>query len=323
MTASAIRLGGWAVADASRAAGQLAQALALHAAAWALALLAWRAAPVLGAIAALPVAALTVRLFILQHDCGHGSFFPDRRWNRWTGRALALLTFTPFAYWRRFHALHHATSGRLDRRGEFDFRTLTLGEYRAMRPAARLGYRIYRHPLVLFGILPPVAFLVAYRLPWFAPRDWRRERHSILLTDAALLGFWGAVGWLAGWPAVVTIAGTAIVIASCGGFWLFFVQHQFEEGYWSEPGDWAFEAAGLHGSSCLQLPPLFRWITGDIGIHHLHHLDPRIPNYRLRDCDAAHRDLAGVSRFGWRDGVRCTRLALWDEAAGRMVPFPS
>ena len=218
MTAPAIRLGGWAVADAARAAGQLAQALALHAAAWALALLAWRAAPVLGAIAALPVAALTVRLFILQHDCGHGSFFPDRRWNRWTGRGLALLTFTPFAYWRRFHALHHATSGRLDRRGEFDFRTLTLREYQAMRPAARLAYCIYRHPLVLFGVLPPLAFLVAYRLPWFAPRDWRRERHSILLTDAALLAFWGAVGWLAGWAAVVTIAGTAIVIASCGGF---------------------------------------------------------------------------------------------------------
>ena len=322
MTATAIRLDGWAVADASRAAGQLGLALVLHAAAWGLALLAWSAAPALGAIAAIPVAALTVRLFILQHDCGHGSFFPDRRWNRWTGRGLALLTFTPFAYWRRYHALHHATSGRLDRRGEFDFRTLTTREYGALPPVGRLAYRTYRHPLVLFGVLPPLAFLVAYRLPWFAPREWRRERRSIVLTDLALLAFWGGAGWLAGWAAVGTIAGTSVVIAACGGFWLFYVQHQFEQGYWSEPEGWAFAAAGLHGSSCLELPPLLRWITGDIGIHHLHHLDPRIPNYRLRDCDRAHPDLPGVRRFGWRDGLRSTRLALWDEAGQRMVPFP-
>ena len=176
---------------------------------------------------------------------------------------------------------------------------------------------------MLFGLMPPLAFLVAYRLPWSAPRGWRRERHSIVLTDAALLVFWGAAGWLAGWAAVATITGTAILVASCGGFWLFFVQHQFEQGYWAGPAGWAFEAAGLHGSSCLQLPPLFRWITGDIGVHHLHHLDPRIPNYRLRECDAAHRHLPGVHRFGWRDGLRCTRLALWDEAAGRMVPLPA
>lgn len=268
---------------------------------------------------AVPAAGFLLRSFIVFHDCCHGSFFASRAASTWVGRFTGLLVFTPFAAWRHSHAVHHATAGDLDRRGEGDVPTMTVAEYEAASPAARLGYRLFRNPLVLFGLGPIWSFVVY-------PRIWRRSmrtrvRNSVLLTNAVLAATLAAVVWLVGWQAFLLVQTPLVLLAGGAGVWLFFVQHQFEDTYWESGEQWSYADAALRGSSYLKLPQPLQWFSGNIGLHHVHHLSARVPNYRLQ---AAHDDLAvfrDVPVLGVRDALRAPRLKLWDEERGRIVTF--
>jgi omega-6 fatty acid desaturase (delta-12 desaturase) len=270
---------------------------------------------------ALPLAGFVMRIFSIQHDCGHGSFFRSRIANDWTGRALSVLTLVPYSYWRSAHAIHHATVGRLDRRGMGDVDVSTAREYGEMSWLQRLGYRAYRNPLVLFGIGPSYQFYLRFRIPVNLPEPAREARNSILAMNLALLAIGITVHATLGLPAFLCLYLPTMSIAAAAGICLFYVHHNFEETYWANPPDWSLRDASLDGSSYLALPRWLQWFAGHTGIHHVHHLCPRIPNYRLAECMEAHPDLRARNRLALRDVVRCIRLGLWDEDAGRLVSF--
>jgi omega-6 fatty acid desaturase (delta-12 desaturase) len=270
---------------------------------------------------ALPAAALLIRLFIIQHDCGHGSFFKARWANDLLGRVIGVLTLTPYTFWRRSHAIHHATSGNLSRRGVGDVDTLTVREYLARPWWGRLAYRLYRHPLVMFVVGPAYQFLLRHRVPTGHPiRQWANWL-SVLGTNAALAAIVllmaftiGLVPFLVGYLPVILLAGSI-------GMWLFYVQHQFEDTYWEAEPCWDFHDAALQGCSFYDLPGLLRWITGHIGFHHIHHLSSKVPNYRLADCFAQNPELWVAKRLSLRDSLKCPRLTLWDEESRKLVSF--
>jgi omega-6 fatty acid desaturase (delta-12 desaturase) len=276
--------------------------------------------PLMALALALPAAGFLVRLFIIQHDCAHGSFFPSRVANETLGTLLGVLTLTPHQYWTRTHALHHAGSGNLDERGWGDIDTLTVREYLRLNRWRRLAYRLCRHPLVLFGIGPSFHFVIKHRLPWIVPAAWRRERASILATDLALLALLALALATIGLPRVLLVQAPITAISGACGVWLFYVQHQFERAYWRPGRDWSFEAAGLSGSSYYALPRPLQWLTGSIGLHHIHHLSPRVPSYRLQACLEQTPELR-VPPLTLRASLRCAGLALWDETAGVLVSF--
>jgi omega-6 fatty acid desaturase (delta-12 desaturase) len=270
---------------------------------------------------AIPAAFFVVRAFMIQHDCGHGSFFRSAWVNDAVGSALGVLTLMPYGAWRRDHAVHHATSGHLDRRGVGDVTTLTVAEYRARSTWQRLLYRIYRHPVVLFGIGPAYVLLVRYRLPFGKRLGDRRAWLSILGTNAAasaaaavLAVFIGPIEVLAGW-------GTVMLLATAIGVWFFYVQHQFEDTYWHRGANWDFHAAAVEGSSFYDLPGLLHWLTASIGFHHIHHLASKIPNYRLRACFKENPELHRAKRLTLWTSLKSVRLALWDEERGKLVSF--
>lgn len=268
---------------------------------------------------AVPAAGFLLRSFIVFHDCCHGSFFASRAANTWVGRFTGLLVFTPFASWRHSHAVHHATAGDLDRRGEGDVPTMTVAEYHAASPGVRLGYRLFRNPLVLFGLGPIWSFVVYPRLMKKAMRP--RIRNSVLITNVVLAAALAALIWLIGWQAFLLVQTPLVLIAGGAGVWLFFVQHQFEDTYWESGEQWTYADAALRGSSYLKLPQPLQWFSGNIGLHHVHHLSARVPNYHLQ---AAHDDLAvfrDVPVLGVGDALRAPRLKLWDEESGQIVTF--
>lgn len=270
---------------------------------------------------AIPGGGLLVRFFIIQHDCGHGSFFSSQAANTWTGRILSLLTITPYALWRREHAQHHATSGNLEKRGVGDIDTLTVKEWRALTAWGKLRYRIYRHPLFLFGLGVPVFFAIIQRLPWFHPYPMRETWRSVMGLNVALLAVWGTIGWIVGYDRLFWIAWPMLHIATASGGWLFFIQHQFEDTVWEESDDWTFQVAALHGSSYYALHPVLNWFTGSIGLHHIHHLNSMIPNYRLDECLGASPELRALNRVTLWESLGCARLKLWDEDKRRLVTF--
>jgi omega-6 fatty acid desaturase (delta-12 desaturase) len=272
-------------------------------------------------IAAVPAAGFLVRLFILAHDCGHGSFFPYRWANDTVGSALGILTLTPYHRWRKHHAIHHATSGDLDRRGFGDVYMLTVREYLKLPPLRQWAYRVHCHPLVLFGIGPFLYFVVWQRLT-FEPRTWKKERRSVWLTNTGLLVCGAAIAWLIGLGPFLAVHMPIVALASSAGVWLFFVQHHFPETYWRRTGQWSYAAAGLQGSSCYQLPGILQWLTANIGIHHIHHLDSRIPNYNLRACFDENPEFQQVYRLTIRESLSCARLNLWDEETRELVEIP-
>ena len=274
---------------------------------------------------ALPAAALTVRAFIIQHDCGHGSFLPSRRANDAVGRFCSLLTWTPYAHWRRQHAQHHGAWNDLDRRdgrgSDIYSACLTVQEYRALGPWRRRWHRLLRHPAVALLLLPPFIFLALYRTPFDTPAAWRKERRSVWTTNLALLALNGALGLLLGFGPAALVALAVMVPASIVGVWLFSLQHHFEGASWSRHAEWDPVTAAMEGSSFLKLPRALQWLTGSIGFHHVHHLAPRVPNYRLEECHLAHPAFAAVRVLTLKDGLRASRYVLWDECAGRMVTF--
>jgi omega-6 fatty acid desaturase (delta-12 desaturase) len=270
-------------------------------------------------VIALPASGFLMRTFILFHDCSHGSFLPSKRANAWLGMVLGLFVYAPFLRWRHDHAIHHATSGDLDRRGGGDVHTLTVAEYHALAPRSRLAYRLFRNPLIMFGIGPIVALLVGPRL---IARDARpRMRRSVIGTNLALAVLVGVLCLLLGWSQFLLIQAPTVMLAGSAGIWLFYVQHQFEDAYWEDAASWSYADAALRGSSYLKLPKLLQFFSGNIGLHHVHHLNSRIPNYNLQrahDETAIFRDVPILSL---RDGMRSVRLKLWDEERRRMVTF--
>jgi len=307
--------------DAARAVGQLVTTTALLLASaaglfWGLAQGFWPAL-----LLVMPAALFMVRLFIIQHDCGHGSYFRSPRANNMLGILLGIVTMMPYRAWRRDHAVHHAGCGNLARRGIGDVTTLTVTEYRASSRRRRLAYRLYRHPFVLFAV-GPIYLLLRYRLFTTNPFRDRASWLGILGTDAAAAtlaagaaALIGPVAFLAGW-------GSVLLLASAIGVWLFYVQHQFEETYWCSAALWDFQAAALKGSSFYDLPRFLHWLTGSIGFHHIHHLASRIPNYRLRACFDENPELQhGAKRVTLWGSLKSTRLALWDENTQKLVSF--
>jgi len=267
--------------------------------------------------------AFLVRLFILQHDCGHRSFFRSRRANDVVGMFLSLLTFTPYHCWRREHAVHHATSGDLDRRGlGGEIETMTVREYQQAGRWRRFGYRLYRSPLVLLVIGPVLHFVIRQRFAFDLPKTWKHERLSVYLTNLAIGGLTLLMVWLLGWRTLLLIHGPVVVVASSLGVWMFYVQHQYEEAYWRSHDGWDYVAAALAGSSHYHLPRVLQWFTANIGLHHLHHLDSRIPNYLLPKCLADHPELQAECSLSLAASFSCLSLKLWDEDQGRLVGFP-
>jgi omega-6 fatty acid desaturase (delta-12 desaturase) len=270
-------------------------------------------------VLALPTAGFLVRTFIVFHDCGHGSMLPSKRANAYLGRLTGFLVLAPFGRWRHDHAVHHASSGDLERRGVGDVLTLTVSEYQARSPRGRLAYRLIRNPLIMFGIGPVIAMMVGPRL---ASRSQRpRMRNSVLGTDAALVAVVGALCLWLGWATFLLVWAPAAMLAGSAGIWLFYVQHQFEDAYWQSTDDWDYAEAALQGASYLRLPKVLQFFTGNIGLHHVHHLNARVPNYNLQRAHDDNPIFHDVPTLSLWDGLRAVRLKLWDEDSGKMVTF--
>ena len=266
-----------------------------------------------------PAAGFLVRTFVVFHDCAHGSLLPSKRANRSVGRLLGLFVLSPFERWRHDHAIHHATSGDLERRGVGDIVTLTVGEYRARRWSGRLAYRLLRNPVVMFGLGPIIAMVIGPRIATRSQRP--RMRHSVLGTDVVLVLVIGGLGWLIGWQSFLIVWAPSAILAGSVGIWLFYVQHQFEDAYWQSAADWDYSAAALRGSSYLKLPRVLQFFTGNIGLHHVHHLNSRIPNYNLQRAHDENAIFRQVPTLSLWDGLRSVRLKLWDEEHGKLVTF--
>jgi omega-6 fatty acid desaturase (delta-12 desaturase) len=275
----------------------------------------------LSLLLAVLAAGFLVRLFIIQHDCGHGTLFRKRATNDWVGRVIGVLTLTPYDYWRRTHATHHATCGNLTRRGMGDITTLTLQEYQSCSFLGRLRYRVYRHPLVLFALGPAFLYLLQQRLPVGLMRDGWGPWLSTMATNAGILVTFSLLIWLMGLKAFLMVHIPIVVLAASFGVWLFYVQHQFEETWWDSNTDWNVHEAALHGSSHYDLPAVLRWFTGNIGMHHVHHLCSQIPYYRLPRTLRDHPALIHVNRMTLIESFRCVLFTLWDEDQRRLISF--
>ncbi|MGZ3216021.1 fatty acid desaturase [Paracoccus sp. T5] len=262
-----------------------------------------------------------VRIFCIQHDCGHASFFRNRTVQDWVGRALGVLTLTPYDVWKRTHSLHHAQHGNLDQRGIGDVMTLTVSEYRSRSRFGRLMYRLYRHPFVLFVLGPTYLFILQNRLPIGLMRAGSQFWISALGTNLALAAILGLMIWLGGPAPVLLIFLPTSMVAGTIGVWLFYVQHQFEETHWAKGDDWQLHEAALAGSSHYVLPQPLRWLSANIGIHHVHHLYSRIPFYRLPEILRDHSELASAQRLTPLESLRSVNLHLWDEKLGRLMSF--
>ncbi len=268
---------------------------------------------------AIPAAAFLVRLFLIQHDCGHNAFFETRQLNDWVGRTLGVLTMTPYAVWRHSHAVHHASAGNLDERGIGDIKTLTIPEYRALSPLQRFRYRLYRHPLVMFGIGPAALFLFMHRLPLGQMQHGWKPWASAMGTNLAIVAAASAVMAVIGVEAFLIVHLPIVAIGASMGVWLFYVQHQFEDTHWSVPPEWSHEEAALYGSSHYDLPGGLKWLTAYIGVHHVHHLASRIPYYRLPEVLRDFPELLDVRRITVAESIACVKLKLWDPERKRLV----
>jgi omega-6 fatty acid desaturase (delta-12 desaturase) len=268
---------------------------------------------------AVPATGFLVRTYIVFHDCTHGSFLASKRANHWLGTGLGLLLFTTFAAWRHNHAVHHATAGDLDRRGVGDVATKSVAEFRAMTPRAQFGYRLYRNPFFMFCLGPILGMVIQARLVPASSRP--RIRRAIVVTNVALAAMIAALCLTIGWQEYLLVQTPLVLCAGATGIWLFYVQHQFEDVYWETGEDWSYADAALRGSSYLKLPKVLQWFTGNIGLHHVHHLSARIPNYNLQRAHDDNPIFHEVPTLTFADGIRAVRLKLYDEERRRMVTF--
>lgn len=270
-----------------------------------------------------PLAALAggllVRVFIIFHDCGHGSFFKSRHANDAVGFLSGILTFTPYYHWRWEHAIHHSSAGHLDRRGTGDVWTLTVQEYLESSRWKKFAYRLARNPIVLFVVAPLFLFLVRQRFP--SPKASQRERHSVYAMNAAILGMAVGLSWVFGLKAYLLIQLVILMVGGAAGVWLFYVQHQFEGVYWERGEDWSYTAAALQGSSFYKLPRVLQWFSGNIGFHHIHHLSPRIPNYNLERCHKADPLFQQVKPITFLSSMKSITFRLWDEKRKKLIGY--
>ena len=274
-----------------------------------------------GLVLTVPAAGFLLRLFMIQHDCGHGSFFAHRHADDWIGRVIGVLTLTPYDYWRRAHAEHHASAGNLEHRGIGDIATHTVAEYRALSPLGRFGYRLYRNPIVMFGIGPIWLFLIKQRLPFGMMRSGAGPWVSTMATNVGIAVAAGLMMWVAGPGTFLLVHLPVVLMAGATGIWLFYVQHQFEDTHWDQPENWKFQDAALHGSSHYDLPLVLRWLTGNIGIHHVHHLSSRVPYYRLPEVLRDYPELRNIGRITIWQSLHCVKLVLWDESKRKLISF--
>lgn len=270
---------------------------------------------------AIPAGAFLVRIFLVQHDCGHGAFFKSKKVNDWVGRIAGVVTLTPYAVWARSHAVHHASTGKLEDRGVGDINTLTVKEFAELSPIKKLAYKIYRNPIIMFVIGPSFIFLLDNRIP---PEFQRKELNywiSAMGTNLATLALAGVVIYLVGWGPFLMVQLPITVFAASLGVWMFYVQHQFEDAFWQEEKDWDLHEAALYGSSYYALPTWLSWLTGNIGIHHVHHLYSKIPFYRLPHVLNDNPELKSVRRITIRESFSTVKLRLWDEKQKKLVSF--
>jgi len=298
---------------------QIVNTLVPYAALWYLMYLAvqvswWIAVPL-----AVLAGAFLVRVFIIFHDCGHGSFFKSRQANDTLGVITGMLTLTPYYHWRWEHALHHSSAGDLDRRGTGDIWTLTVQEYLESSRWRRFAYRLARNPVVLFVIAPLYLFLIKHRLPSLKANA--RERYSVYWTNLAALGIAVGLSWVFGIKTYLLLQSTALMVAGSAGIWLFYVQHQFGGVYWERADDWEYDTAALKGSSFYKLPRVLQWFSGNIGFHHIHHLSPRIPNYHLEKCHKAEPLFQTVKPVTLFSSFKSFTFRLWDEQRHKLVGY--
>jgi omega-6 fatty acid desaturase (delta-12 desaturase) len=263
--------------------------------------------------------AFLVRVFIIFHDCGHGSFFKSRAANDVVGFITGVLTFTPYYHWRWEHAIHHASAGHLDKRGTGDVWTMTVQEYLDSSRCKRFAYRLARNPIILFVVAPLYLFLIRQRFP--SANASKRERHSVHWMNLAILAMAAALSMVFGIKAYLLIQLTVMAVAGSSGIWLFYVQHQFEGVYWERGNEWDYTAAALQGSSFYKLPKILQWFSGNIGFHHIHHLSSRIPNYNLERCHKAHPLFQNVKPVTLFSSFKSFAFRLWDEQNRRLVSF--
>jgi omega-6 fatty acid desaturase (delta-12 desaturase) len=262
-------------------------------------------------------AGFLMRIFIMLHDCGHGSFFKGRRWNDLLGFVCGVLVFTPYHYWRHTHAIHHATAGNLDKRGVGDIWTMTVREYKASSRFKRLKYRFYRNPLVIFVVGPAFVFLIKNRFA--SPTAGWRWHRSVWLSNLGILGLMGLAVATIGWKAYLLVQVPIMIIAATTGVWLFYVQHQFEGVYWERQQNWDYFTTAMRGSSFYKLPRVLQWFSGNIGFHHIHHLSPSIPNYHLEKCHRENSLLQQAKTLSLWSSLKSARYRLWDEERGELV----
>ena len=273
------------------------------------------------ALLVLPAAGFVVRLFLIQHDCGHHAFFASRTANDWVGRLISVLTVTPYDHWRRCHAIHHATHGNLGRRGVGDMDTLTVAEYLARPRWTRLRYRAYRHPLVMFGIGPLFVFVFQNRIPaGFIRNGWLPWVSTMGTNIAIAVACWLLISSV-GLTPFLLVHVPVLLLGATAGVWLFYVQHQFEHSYWERREAWNFHEGAMHGSSHYDLPAILRWFSANIGVHHVHHLSSGIPYYRLPTVLREYPELKSVNRLTLLQSFKCVRLSLWDEETRRLISF--
>ncbi len=270
---------------------------------------------------AVAAAFFLIRLFIFQHDAGHGSFFSSKAANDFLGFCIGVLTLSPYDYWRKTHAIHHATSGNLDKRGFGDIDTLTVREYRSLPPLGRLKYRAYRHPATMFLLGPFFQFVIKHRFPYNVPFSWKREWRSVHFTNLGIAAVLLLAGATIGLKNFLLVQLPITILSCSAGAWLFYIQHQYEDTYWARDNEWDYFDASIKGSSYYALPKILQWFTGNIGLHHIHHYNSRIPNYRLQACYDENPEFQKVTRLTLWSSLKCIRLALWDEDSKKLVGF--
>ncbi|MDH3205425.1 MAG: fatty acid desaturase [Gemmatimonadota bacterium] len=308
-------------ADTRRSVTQILTSVIPFAVLWYLAYLSLSVSYWLTLLLVIPTSGFLIRMFIIQHDCGHGSFFKSRTARDWVGRCIGVLLLTPYDYWKRTHAYHHAHSGDLDFRGFGDVDTYTVAEYLSWPKSKRIRYRLYRHPLVLFGVAPFYQFFIKHRFPADIPRRWKTAWRSVWWTNLAIVGVVALMWATIGIKNFLLVQVPVTMLASTIGVWMFYVQHQYEDTYWHWHEKWDYYDASLYGSSYLVLPKALQWLSGNIGVHHVHHMSARIPNYKLQQVHDENPEFHVVAKVRFRDTLKLINLALWDEENRRLIRF--